>query len=536
MAFGGLKGTLKGNGNSVGTSNALTGSVAVAVGDLVVVVFGQQTNLTASGASSSLVTSYSAQNAGTDAGVATGRCFYGVVTSAGTLTQVDVAASSSTNDWCGVGAVIEGPFISAPIDGNPANITSDTTSPFTCPLSGTLAQAHEAVIGWGAANGSTTWAATSPNLLADNANNSTNIKVAVGYQKVIVTTSIAPEFTAAANPSVAVLGTVSFKGSLSADFSTTLASLTSSANASVDNGVTLSKTLGTLTASSQASVADDATLSKTFGAATVSAVSSVEVGATLSKTLGTLTASSSATVQDAPLEATVSQALAALTASASATVDIGITSANTLAALASSADASVDLSATLSKTLGTATASASATIDEAATASKTLETVTFSCAASVDDSATASNALGSLTSSAISTADVVAAFAKTLADATLSATATGEVAGDATLSQTLAALSSSAEAAVDVEALVARALEDLTRTTERTDLAGLIELGAMVSSAYATVRRFGDTSTRASNMGGGGISRPSAAGSAFPRSSRQTSAPRRNRPTGLDRP
>src|SRR5262245_47242155 len=180
MAFGGLKGTLTGNGASIGTSNALTGSVAVAVGDLVFAVLGQQTNLTATGASSSLVTSYAAQNAGTDGGAATGRAFYGIVTSAGTLTQVDVAAASSSNDWCGLAAVIEGPFVSSPIDGNPANITSDISSPFTCPLSGTLAQAHEVVIGWGAADGSTTWAATSPNLLAGNANNSTNIKVAIG--------------------------------------------------------------------------------------------------------------------------------------------------------------------------------------------------------------------------------------------------------------------------------------------------------------------------------------------------------------------
>lgn len=35
MAFDGLRGTFTGNGNAVGATNALTGSVAVSIGDLV---------------------------------------------------------------------------------------------------------------------------------------------------------------------------------------------------------------------------------------------------------------------------------------------------------------------------------------------------------------------------------------------------------------------------------------------------------------------------------------------------------------------
>ena len=208
MAFGGLLGTLTGNGNSVGATNALSGSVVVKVGDLVFVCFGQQTNLTATGTTDNLGNTYSAQNAGTDAGAATGRAFYTVVTAAGTLTTCTVAASSSTNDYAGFVAVIDGPFTT--IDANPANATADTTSPFTCPATGTLAQADEVVMCWIASDGSASWSATSPNLKAGQANNSTNIKVTIGYQAVTATTTVSPEFTGT-NPTVDALGTCSFK-------------------------------------------------------------------------------------------------------------------------------------------------------------------------------------------------------------------------------------------------------------------------------------------------------------------------------------
>lgn len=211
MAFGGLKGTLAGNAGSITNPAVCSGSVVVAVGDLVVAVCGQQTSLTVTACSDNLGNTYSAQNAGTDGGTPTGRMFYARVTVGGTLTAVNFATTASTNDWAGLAAVIEGPFAVSPLDANPANITSDVSSPFTCPSSGTLARAGEVVIAWGAANQSTVWAATSPNLLAGNANNSTNIKVAIGYQAVASTSAVAPAFTAAANPTQCVLGTASFK-------------------------------------------------------------------------------------------------------------------------------------------------------------------------------------------------------------------------------------------------------------------------------------------------------------------------------------
>ena len=209
MAFGGLKGTLTGNGNSITASNSIAGSVSVAVGDLVFAVLGQQTNLTATTASDNLGNTYTATNAGTDAGAATGRAYYSRVTVAGTLTSVAIVASASTNDWAGFAAVIEGPFQASPLDKNIANGTADLTSPFTCPATGTLTQADEVIMCWMASDGSATWSATSPNLKAGQVANSTNIKVIIGYQAVSSTSTVSPEFTGT-NPTVDVLGTSTF--------------------------------------------------------------------------------------------------------------------------------------------------------------------------------------------------------------------------------------------------------------------------------------------------------------------------------------
>lgn len=210
MAFGGLKGTLVGSAASITDPAVCTGSVSVVIGDLVIAVCGQQTALTVIGCTDNLGNTYTAQNAGTDGGVPTGRMFYSRVTIAGTLTTINFDTTASANDWAGLTAVLEGPVKVSPIDKNLANIVSDITSPFTCPATGTLTQADEIIIGWGAANQSTVWTATSPNLLAGNRNSSTNIKVAIGYQAVAVTTTVSPVFAAAANPTACILSTASF--------------------------------------------------------------------------------------------------------------------------------------------------------------------------------------------------------------------------------------------------------------------------------------------------------------------------------------
>lgn len=215
MAFGGLKGTLTGSAASITASNSIAGSVAVAVGDLIFAVSCQQTALTSTAATDNLGNIYTAQNAGTLSGAAvSGRAFWSLVTVAGTLTSIAIAATASANDWCGVAGVIEGPFDPSPLDTNPANITTDITSPFTCPATGTLAQASEVVMAWGATTNASnfSWSATSPNLLAIGASSALIVRVALGYQAVSATTTVSPEFTAGGNPTADVLGTCSFKG------------------------------------------------------------------------------------------------------------------------------------------------------------------------------------------------------------------------------------------------------------------------------------------------------------------------------------
>lgn len=208
MAFGDLKGTLSGSGASITSSNALTGSVSVSSGDLVFVAFGQQINLTATTVTDNLGNTYTATNAGTDNGNSTGRAYYSLVTVGGTLTTVTVAATASSNDYAGMVAVIEGPFQSSPLDKNLANI-SDTSSPFTCPATGTLTQADEVIIGWMVCTeGSATYSATSPNLKAGQVS-ATNMLSIIGYQTVAATTTVSPEFTGT-NPGASTLGTSTF--------------------------------------------------------------------------------------------------------------------------------------------------------------------------------------------------------------------------------------------------------------------------------------------------------------------------------------
>lgn len=208
MAFGDLKGTLTGSVASVTNPTDATGSVSVAVGDLVYCTFAQQTNLTVTAASDNLGNTYSAVNAGTDGGDATARCFYSRVTVAGTLTTVSFAATASGNDASCIADVIEGPFVVSPLDANPANGT-DVTSPYTCPATGTLAQADEVVMAAIAIKGNLTVVATSPSTIAGTVARA-NISCGQSRRVVSATTSVAPEFTAGVNDH-SVQVTASFK-------------------------------------------------------------------------------------------------------------------------------------------------------------------------------------------------------------------------------------------------------------------------------------------------------------------------------------
>lgn len=208
MAKGDLRGTLTGSVNSVTNPTVASGSVAVSVGDLVFGTMSQQTNLTAAGTvTDNLGNTYAYLNAGTDAGTVAIRSFYARVTNAGTLTTINVPATASTNDASVVADVIEGPFLTSPLDANPANAT-DATTPFTCPATGTLAQADEVVMAAIALAANQTVAATSPSSLTGTVARA-NASVGQSRRVVSATTTVTPEFTGTS--ATAAQTTASFK-------------------------------------------------------------------------------------------------------------------------------------------------------------------------------------------------------------------------------------------------------------------------------------------------------------------------------------
>lgn len=210
MAQGDHRGSLTASVNSVTNPTNLTGSVAnVAVGDLIFGVFAQQTALTAAGTvTDNLGNTYVYVNAGTDAGSVTIRCFYARVTTGGTLTQVSVPATASTNDASAIASVIEGPFLTSPLDANPAN-TTDGTSPHTCPATGTLAQASEVVMAACSLASNLAMTATSPSVITQTVARA-NVSCAISRRVVSSTSSVTPEFGNGATANAAQT-TASFK-------------------------------------------------------------------------------------------------------------------------------------------------------------------------------------------------------------------------------------------------------------------------------------------------------------------------------------
>ncbi len=209
MAFGGLKGTLTGSANSITNPMVASGSVVVAVGDLVTGILSQQTSLTAAGTvTDNLGNTYAYINAGIDAGTVTGRYFYARVTVAGTLTTVNVPATSSTNDASVVVDVIEGPFKpTVALDTSPPAASSDASTPFDCPSSGTLDEPVAVVIGYIAYGGNATVASTAPSTLGGTVARA-NASCGLSRRVVSSTSAVAPQFTATSAD--AALGTAAF--------------------------------------------------------------------------------------------------------------------------------------------------------------------------------------------------------------------------------------------------------------------------------------------------------------------------------------
>lgn len=211
--FGALKGAFTGNATSIGTSAPLntlaSGSAVVEYGDLIYAVFGEEVAPTTTTVGDNLGNIYAATQVATDAGTSTGHAYWARVTNPGTITAITAVANGGTNNFAGAALLIQGPLATSPLDKNPTNITTDVTSPFTCPSSTTLTQAQEIVIGWSCSTGSAVWAATSPNLLGAQIATAAVLSVRIGYQAVAATTAVLPEFTGT-NPTDGVLGTTTF--------------------------------------------------------------------------------------------------------------------------------------------------------------------------------------------------------------------------------------------------------------------------------------------------------------------------------------
>ncbi len=219
--FGALKGVLRVGAASITNPASPVGSVSVALKDIVVVGISEQTNLTAGAVTDNLGNTYTAINAGTDGGNTCGRGYFSVVTVAGTLTQVDIVATASTLNYSAVAAAFEGPFKAAPLDANPANTSTDITTPYVFPATGVLAQADELIIGiaamgsWsiGTTGNVATVGVTAPdNLIAcqsDFASGSVQ-QITLISRVVAVTTDVSQQFVASVDPGSVVYVTASF--------------------------------------------------------------------------------------------------------------------------------------------------------------------------------------------------------------------------------------------------------------------------------------------------------------------------------------
>ena len=214
MAFGGLKGTLTAGAAAIPANYANAGSVSVAVGDLLLALVCTNNTLNGTAVTDNLGNSYTAQNAGTDNANACGRLWYSIATASGTLTAQTVNSTSTTNDVAFIGAVFEGVF-SAVDNAGIANLV-DSTTPFTCPSTGTLAQADELVIGWISYALARTLTATSPFTMAIQRMSTSDGATAsvvggISYRLVSATTAQIPEFTSSGAVNTVVEGTIAFK-------------------------------------------------------------------------------------------------------------------------------------------------------------------------------------------------------------------------------------------------------------------------------------------------------------------------------------
>lgn len=201
--------------NATGTTVTASFSGTVNAGDIVVfAVADQMTSTVTITVSDSVGGNTWTQLSGPTTNTIRASKWYCIVTNGGVNFTVTATFTSQNASRAAVGCVWDShSFAATPLDKNVTN-ANDSTTPFTCPLSGVLAQANEIVLGFTFSAGNTVFTATSPNLLGATVASSggsaaTNSAVAIGYQAVSATTSIAPVFAGTSRTSVQ--STASFK-------------------------------------------------------------------------------------------------------------------------------------------------------------------------------------------------------------------------------------------------------------------------------------------------------------------------------------
>lgn len=235
-----------------------SGHVTVAVGDLVYAVFTEQTSLTATAANDILGNTYTVCNSGSDVGAVAGRAFYSIITIPGTISGggLTISCSASSDDAVLIGQAFQGPFVG--IDANPANASSDITSPYNGPATGTLVQADELLVAWANRPDSVNFSSTSPLIQIAQAG-SGNVHAVLSYQVLASTSTVTPQWTSVSDPSQLLSGTTTFRaqGSVSVNVTTNLVTasvgtVTVTANQTVSVNVTgnpATASVGTVTVS-----------------------------------------------------------------------------------------------------------------------------------------------------------------------------------------------------------------------------------------------------------------------------------------------
>jgi hypothetical protein len=443
MAAGDLRGAIFTALGSITATSVAGGSVAVSVDDLIFVTFGEQTSLTVTGLNDNLGTgTYTATNAGTDAGNITGRSFYKRVLNAANLTVVNITATPSSDDFGIVVAVFQGPFHPAPLDANPTNTTVGTSNPIQCPPTGTTAQAQELIVAWLCVNTQANYTSISPlNIAAIATLGGGNALAAVGYNTVTAINTYQSSFTTSSAPAQIVKGANSFRLLTQGAATLTLDALTLAANGTAISPRvgTAALTLDALTLSASGGMKIQGIAALTLGALGLAASGGQKIQGTLNSTLGALGLAASGATR---IQGTFANTLGALTLTATGVVQARGTAALTLADLTLAASGGTRIQGTLNSALDALTLAATGTTSSGAatgTAALVLDALALTASGGVaGPTGTLAVTLADATLVAQGYASVQGTFASTLANATLSAA--GNVAIQGTLGATLGAL------------------------------------------------------------------------------------------------